>query len=102
MLLCGENDFKEFGHAEVFSELLADLKELEENGIEVSDETAVKGTLYSIAGDNLGSHCIGGFTETFSRSKYFCRYCLNFRMMIQICVDQSAPLRATILLLIAF
>lgn len=28
-----------------------------------------------IAGDNSGSHSIGGFTENFSRSQYFCRYC---------------------------
>lgn len=76
VLLCREKDFKEFGHANVFSELLADLKELEDSGIVASDETRVKGTLFCIAGDNLGSHCIGGFTENFSSSKYFCRYCL--------------------------
>lgn len=79
VLLCKEKDFKYFGHAKVFSELLADLKELEENGIVVSDETVVKGTLYCIAGDNLGSHCIGGFSENFSRPQYFCRYCLITR-----------------------
>lgn len=31
--------------------------------------------MYCIAGDNLGSHGIGGFTENFSHSRYFCRYC---------------------------
>lgn len=41
---------------------MTDLKELDENGIVVSNET-VKGILYCIAGDNLGSHCIGGFSE---------------------------------------
>ncbi|KAF7649573.1 hypothetical protein LDENG_00139370 [Lucifuga dentata] len=66
----------------MFSELLADLKELEESGIVVSDER-VKGTLYCIAGDNLGSHCIGGFSENFSRSQYFCRYCLITRSQFQ-------------------
>ncbi|XP_056335164.1 uncharacterized protein LOC130246305 [Danio aesculapii] len=29
--------------------------------------------------DNLGSHQIGGFTENFSVSTYFCRYCLATR-----------------------
>ncbi|KAG7472949.1 hypothetical protein JOB18_038124 [Solea senegalensis] len=82
VLLCREKDFKAFGHAKVFSELLADLKELEETGIVLSDET-VKGTLYCIGGDNLGSHCIGGFTEHFSRSQYFCRYCLMTRSQFQ-------------------
>ncbi len=82
VLLCREKDFKAFGHAKVFSELLTDLKELEENGIVGSSET-VKGTLYCIAGDNLGSHCIGGFSENFSSSKYFCRYCLINRSDFQ-------------------
>lgn len=67
------NDFKHFGIAKVFSELLADLKSLETDGIDVDGEP-VKGCLYCIAGDNLGSHCIGGFTENFSCSQYFCRY----------------------------
>lgn len=53
VLLCKEKHFKAFGHAKLFFDLLADLKELEENGIGVSDETVVKGTLYCIAGDNL-------------------------------------------------
>lgn len=83
VLLCREKDFKEFGHAKVFSNLLADLKYLEENGIPVSDETVVKGTVYCIAGDNLGSHCIGGFSENFSRAEHFCRYCLITRSEFQ-------------------
>lgn len=29
-----------------------------------------------IAGDNLGSHAVGGFMENFSSAIYFCRYCL--------------------------
>ena len=74
VLLCVENDFKHFGIAKVSSELLADLKSLETDGIHVDGEP-VKGGLYCIAGDNLGSHCIGGFTENFSCSRYFCRYC---------------------------
>lgn len=82
VLLCREKDFKAFGHAKVFSELITDLKELEENGIVVSNEI-VKGTLFCIAGDNLGSHCIGGFSENFSSSKYFCRYCLINRSDFQ-------------------
>ncbi|XP_055021248.1 uncharacterized protein LOC129412157 [Boleophthalmus pectinirostris] len=73
-----ENDFKTFGHSKVFSELVSDLKDLEETGILTSRGT-VRGTLYCIAGDNLGSHCIGGFSENFSSSQYFCRYCLVTR-----------------------
>lgn len=83
VLLCREKYFKRFGHAKVFSELLTDLKDLEENGIVVSDETVVKITLYCIAGDNLGSHGICAFTENFSHSQYFCRYCLITRSEFQ-------------------
>lgn len=74
VLLCFEHDLKCFGIAKVFSELLVDLKSLETNGINTDEET-VKGGLYCITGDNLGSHCVGGFTENFSSSQYFCRYC---------------------------
>lgn len=49
----------------------------------MSDQSVIKGTLYCIAGDNLGSHCIGGFTENFSQSSYFCRYCLITRNEFQ-------------------
>ncbi|XP_046709098.1 uncharacterized protein LOC124388478 isoform X1 [Silurus meridionalis] len=76
VMLCREKDFKDFGHESVFSELVTDLKDVEENGIALSDQSSIKGTLYCISGDNLGSHCIGGFTENFSQSSYFCRYCL--------------------------
>lgn len=96
VLLCREKDFKEFGHDKAFSELLTDLKILEENGITIVDKSVVKGALYSIAGDNLGSHCIGGFTENFSSSEYFCRYCLLTRTEFQgadpaICGPQWTP-----------
>ena len=74
VLLCGENDLQLFRSAEVFSEMLEDFKNLEKTGITVGGET-VKRALYCIAGDNLGSHSIGGFTENFSHSVYFCRYC---------------------------
>lgn len=35
----------------------------------------MKGTLSFIAGDNLGSHCIGGFVENFSSTSCWCRWC---------------------------
>ena len=58
-----------------FSHMVEDLKDLEEHGIVIEENTVVRGTLCAIVGDNLGSHCIGGFTENFSSSIYFCRYC---------------------------
>lgn len=76
VLLCRDTDLKTFGHNKVFSSLIADLKDLEETGILVEDGNMIKAALIAILGDNLGSHCIGGFTENFSCSKNFCRYCL--------------------------
>ncbi|XP_036436901.1 uncharacterized protein LOC118815075 [Colossoma macropomum] len=78
LLLCREVDFKYFGHINVFSTMLSDIKELETNGLVISGHV-VKATVFCIAGDNLGSHNIGGFTEDFSASTYFCRYCLVTR-----------------------
>ena len=74
VLLCREKDFKRFGQAVVFGQLIDDLKELEELGIE-TDFGNIKGSVVAITGDNLGSHCIGGFSENFSTVQCFCRHC---------------------------
>lgn len=75
VLLCREQDYKYFGQDLVFGSLVKDLKDLELNGVNLPDGQVCKGTLCAIAGDNLGSHNIGGFTENFSKSSHFCRYC---------------------------
>lgn len=75
VLLCEEQDFKYFGQDLVMGFMVNDLKDLELSGITLSDGKVYKGTLCAIAGDNLGSHNIGGFVESFRRSSYFCRYC---------------------------
>lgn len=74
-LLCREQDYKYFGHDKLFSSLIRDLKDLEENGVVMVDGQVYRGTLCAMADDNLGSHSIGGFRENFSRSTHFCRFC---------------------------
>lgn len=57
-----------------FSHLIADLRDIELNGISLNDgdmQKCVKGTVLSVIGDNLGSHGIGGFMENFVLN-YFC------------------------------
>lgn len=76
VMLCRERDFKTFGQENVFSSIITDLKDLEDTVIETDDGNTLKAALISICGDNLGSHCLGGFTENFSCSTHFCRYCL--------------------------
>ncbi|KAJ8034877.1 hypothetical protein HOLleu_21895 [Holothuria leucospilota] len=78
VFLCKEKDFKSVSHEVLFEQLLQDLQKLETEGLQF-DTDKVYGTVASITGDNLGSHCIGGFTENFSTSQYMCRYCLMTR-----------------------
>lgn len=59
----------------MFDSLIKDLKDLEPSGITMPDGKTFKGRVCAISGDNLGSHCIGGFTENFSKSLHFCRNC---------------------------
>jgi hypothetical protein len=75
VLLVREIDLKYFGQNIVFQALVDDLKKLEEVGVLVDDQY-VQGTLAMIMGDNLGSHCIGGFVENFSSCAHMCRFCL--------------------------
>lgn len=75
VLLCKEQDFKYFGQDLVMGQLVKDLKDLESNGVVLPDGQIRKGILHAIAGDNLGSHGIGGFLKNFSKSVNFCRYC---------------------------
>ncbi|GBM02407.1 hypothetical protein AVEN_226427-1 [Araneus ventricosus] len=82
VLLCKENDLKFFGQEKLFSKLVSDLKDLENGGFQIND-TVIKGTVLSIIGDNLGSHTIGGFSESFIVEN-FCRYCdIRKNMLIQ-------------------
>ena len=75
ILLCCESDFKHFGQRAIFGELIKDLRSLEDEGLKLFDSTAVPAAVLAIVGDNLGSHCIGGFSENFSANNYVCRYC---------------------------
>jgi hypothetical protein len=60
----------------VFSPLIDDLREIEDNGIELFTNVTIRGTIVVIVGNNLGSHCIGGFNENFSTVNYVCRHCM--------------------------
>lgn len=65
---------KDFDHNAVYGRVVDDLKILESEGIQVNGKF-IKGSVVFIAGDNLGSHGLGGFLENFSKAKYFCRFC---------------------------
>lgn len=75
VLLCKEEDYKTFGQSKVLDPLIQDLKILESEGINVPNFGIIKGSILFVAGDNLGSHNIGGYTENFSSTSHVCRYC---------------------------
>jgi hypothetical protein len=75
--LCREKYIKLFGWNAFVGHMVAELKSLETNGLKIGNENiTVSATLISIAGDNLGSHGLGGFCENFSTVEFFCRFCL--------------------------
>lgn len=74
VMVCYETTLVKLCHHAVMKRVVEELKDLESTGINVVNEH-FKCALVSILGDNLGSHGIGGFTENFSTSQYFCRYC---------------------------
>ncbi|KYN12085.1 hypothetical protein ALC57_15752 [Trachymyrmex cornetzi] len=62
----------------VLEPLINDLRSIEKDGIiiSVADKTInFVGTVVAVLGDNLGSRQIGGFTQNFHSSNYFCRFC---------------------------
>jgi hypothetical protein len=65
---------KYFGDERVFQRKIKDLKDLEENGVDVEPGVTLKAAVDCIVGDNLGSHYIGCFLESFS-AEHSCRYC---------------------------
>ncbi|KAK3910809.1 DNA-directed RNA polymerases I and III subunit RPAC2 [Frankliniella fusca] len=67
---------KYFNAEKVFGAIVEDFLKIEKYGVEVSPNVFRKAGVVFISGDNLGSHSLGGYVENFSRSIFFCRYCL--------------------------
>lgn len=67
---------KNFNHEKVYGPIVHDLKRLEDEGVNLNGGVRRRVGLAFIAGDNLGSHQLGGFVTNFSAAKYFCRYCI--------------------------
>ena len=74
VMLVKESVLKHHGSSIIFKPLVDELQRLRTDGIQISGDCNIKGNLLMILGDNLGSHYIGGFTESFMAT-HFCRYC---------------------------
>ncbi|CAG9763786.1 unnamed protein product [Ceutorhynchus assimilis] len=72
--LSHEKDIKLFSFSKILEPLIDELKLLETAGFEFQG-IHFRGFLIAVVGDNLGSHQIGGFVESFSTETRFCRYC---------------------------
>ncbi|KAB0801220.1 hypothetical protein PPYR_05574 [Photinus pyralis] len=71
----------EFGLAKNFGPLCSLLKNLEENGIQITINSKPKRVyliLSALVGDNLGLNTIMGFTRSFS-ANFFCRICRSHK-----------------------
>ena len=79
LLLCKEDDVSYFGFPNILEPIINDLKNMEENGVEIRDGEVVKASVLVLLGDNLGTHTFCGFSEGFATGKYFCRYCEESR-----------------------
>jgi len=79
VMLCRETDYQFFGQEKVFCSLVKDFKVIPDCSMPFETGQTVKGVVIAIAGHNLRSHSLGGFTENFSKSKNFCRYCIIAR-----------------------
>ena len=68
--------WKQYGNELCNRNLIEDLKDLEENGIEIDkpSKKIVKAGLCLVVGDNLGQHQLGEFSSSFS-SGFICRVC---------------------------
>jgi hypothetical protein len=95
--VCRESDLDFFGADRLYRRLIKDLKQIESTGIDIGTENNVLGTVVSMLGDNLGSHCIGGFTCNFSTTSHMCRFCLIEKdMLFDHGIDPNAPSRSVV------
>lgn len=73
-------DIRKYTPDAILSPFVSDINGLASTGITVTCTTGCtqtfKGTLLAFLADNLASHAIGGFKESFSMSYTFCRSCL--------------------------
>lgn len=64
-ILCKADNVNRFRYSTVLEPLLKDLLSLEEEGLYVPAlGRKVKGTVFSVVADNLGTHAMGGLLKT--------------------------------------
>jgi hypothetical protein len=94
VLLALESDVTCVGDR-IFKRLIDDLRQLESEGIQVASQI-YHIVIAGIAGDNLGSHWLGGFVTNFSSGSHICRFCKMTRTEFDSgCIAEQAYLLRT-------
>jgi hypothetical protein len=93
-LLALESDVTRVGD-KIFRRLIDDLRQLEFEGIQVAGQI-YDIVIAGIAGDDLGSHWLGGFVTNFSSGSHICRFCTMTRTEFDSgCIAERADLLRT-------
>ncbi|KAA0712534.1 hypothetical protein E1301_Tti019070 [Triplophysa tibetana] len=96
-LLFNSIDRDIYGFDKILEPLLTDIKEIEQNGIEVKigDECQLLyGTVCLLTADNLACHSLCGYVESFSANR-FCQFCLIDKPTSQYIFDEDNTERRT-------
>lgn len=83
VILCETRVLNKYGYNTVMSNLAADLKRIEENGISIQMNQTLKGTLVQVCFDNLGGNHLFGFSRSFN-AHFYCRICFLSKKDCQI------------------
>lgn len=82
--LANANDMKEFsdGFDQILNLIVKEIKFLESEGLKISEDKIIKGTLVNFSFDNLGGNECFGFFLSFNKNHY-CRMCTSTRTECQ-------------------
>ena len=87
---------KLYGLEKIMSCLIRDIKVLEREGVKLKFDgfdQVFKGSIATISADNLASHEIGGFRQTFSSGK-ICRFCLaDYETIASVHTEENCVIR---------
>ena len=97
-LLCRYSAVKEVGYRKILEPLIADIKVLESEGVEIEIEGGkhrIYGSVMTFSGDNLTSHAVGGFSTCFSSGRV-CRQCMVTKLTLpDVHCETQCTLRTT-------
>nr|XP_018905242.1 PREDICTED: uncharacterized protein LOC109035885 [Bemisia tabaci] len=99
-LLTKSSNLKKFGNRKLFEPVKEDLGILHSKGITSKlpngKDINVYFQLITLIGDNLGLNCIGGFSQNFSTSNYFCHICKAHKDEVKYLVREAEHLLRTV------